>query len=500
VRSPTRIFILTVAIGLFAVLAISILLLLGGYGYYQFSSRIVPGVHVGNTELAGMTVSEAAIELQKSWNLENTIQVTNGAVSIGILPEELGVSLDPMRTASRAHDVAHGDVMPAEIMQMLVSLNEGWSINPVIYLDPELARMSLEALAPQLSQAPTNATLRVEGGQVIPVPGEFGWTVNMDATMETLNSDPQTVLSAGTLNATLMPVLPPVMDATTAAAEAQALIDQPVTLYAYDAIHDKSMQWNLETEVLASWLAVEADESGPRAAFDPAQVGAYLDTLSTELEAGHFLDGERYGAQLAEALRSKQLPLVLISHTPTTYTIQPGDTLLKIGWKLGIPYWMILQDNPGIDPDTLLTGAVLNVPSKDDLLPYPVVPGKRIVIGLSKQHIWIYENGERIRDFVISTGIDRSPTQPGVFQIQTHEKRAYASVWDLYMPNFLGIYEAWPGFMNGIHGLPTLSNGRRLWANILGRPASYGCIILDLGPAEWLYNWAENGVVVEIIP
>ena len=58
--------------------------------------------------------------------------------------------------------------------------------------------------------------------------------------------------------------------------------------------------------------------------------------------------------------------------------------------------------------------------------------------------------------------------------------------------------EAWPGFMNGIHGLPTLSDGRRLWGNILGRPASYGCIILDLKNAKWLYDWAEDGVVVEI--
>jgi lipoprotein-anchoring transpeptidase ErfK/SrfK len=39
-----------------------------------------------------------------------------------------------------------------------------------------------------------------------------------------------------------------------------------------------------------------------------------------------------------------------------------------------------------------------------------------------------------------------------------------------------------------------------LWGNILGRPASYGCIIMDLRPAERLYNWAENGVVVEIQP
>jgi len=39
-----------------------------------------------------------------------------------------------------------------------------------------------------------------------------------------------------------------------------------------------------------------------------------------------------------------------------------------------------------------------------------------------------------------------------------------------------------------------------LWANVLGQPASYGCIIMDLASGEALYNWAENGVVVEILP
>jgi lipoprotein-anchoring transpeptidase ErfK/SrfK len=67
------------------------------------------------------------------------------------------------------------------------------------------------------------------------------------------------------------------------------------------------------------------------------------------------------------------------------------------------------------------------------------------------------------------------------------------------MPHFMGIYEAWPGFMNGIHGLPLLSSGQRLWASSLGSPASYGCIILDLAAAEDLYYWADPGVVVEIV-
>ncbi len=212
------------------------------------------------------------------------------------------------------------------------------------------------------------------------------------------------------------------------------------------------------------------------------------------------MDGEKYGAELAQAILQGQESLILISHRPTEYIVQPGETLIGISWKVGLPFWKILEANPNLNPDALQAGQSLIIPSKDEMLPLPVIPNKRIVISISQQRLWAYQDGNLLSKHLISTGVNRSPTQPGIFQVRTHELEAYASVWDLTMPHFLGIYEAWPGFMNGIHGLPMLSNGRRLWKNILGKPASYGCIILDLDEAEWLYNWAENGVVVEIKP
>ena len=495
---PVHYLRLTVILGFSAILLIGFLSAVSFYSYYKFTNRIVPGVSVGNTGLGGLTTTEAAIELHKKWNLENPIQVSNGLTTLIVPAEQLGLSIDALKTAMRAYEVAHNGFILAEVMQMVVSINEGWEITPATVFDENIARTGIETLASQFSQAPRNATLYLDGEQIIPIPGDFGFTVNNESTLETIKDDPQAILESGNLEVTLMPVLPQVMDATDAAAEAQALIDETLTIHAYDPIFDKSQEWTIDRPTLASWLMVELNEDGPRAIFDRKRVSAYLNSLSAGLGPGLYLDGDRYGLQLAEALREGDIPTIIISHEPTTYVVQPGDTLLKIGWKLGMPFWMILAANPDIDPDSLWVGAELVIPSKSDLIPLPIVPGKRIVMSIRKQHMWVYQDGSLIRDFVISTGIDRSPTQPGIFQVQSHQRNAYASVWDLTMPHFLGVYEAWPGFMNGIHGLPTLSNGRRLWANILGRPASYGCIILDLKAAEWLYHWAEEGVIVEI--
>ncbi|MDY0019686.1 MAG: L,D-transpeptidase [Anaerolineae bacterium] len=66
------------------------------------------------------------------------------------------------------------------------------------------------------------------------------------------------------------------------------------------------------------------------------------------------------------------------------------------------------------------------------------------------------------------------------------------------MPYFMGIYPAGGTVYNGIHELPILSSGQRLWEGTLGSPASFGCIILGIPQAETLYAWAEIGVVVVI--
>jgi lipoprotein-anchoring transpeptidase ErfK/SrfK len=142
----------------------------------------------------------------------------------------------------------------------------------------------------------------------------------------------------------------------------------------------------------------------------------------------------------------------------------------------------------------------LTIPSPDVLLPLPVVKNKRIVVSLSEQKMWVYETGAVKWEWPVSTGIPSSPTTPGVFQVQTHEPNAYASNWNLWMPNFMGIYRPVPSsdFMNGFHGFPTRNGSILLWTDDLGHPVTYGCILLSSDNAATLYNWAEVGVVVEM--
>jgi LysM repeat protein len=480
-------------------LASPLILAAGAFAYFQISQRIVPGVYSGDARLGGLTINQAAIRIHTNWNLLRKITVTDGYHTWQVAPADLGLEVDPLATAQQAYIVAHAQDPVSEVQQMIHSAGQGWGIAPVYHFDANRARATLLGLSGQVSRAAVDASIRLQGDQFVAVPGELGFTFNLDESMQRLTSDPQSVLLGAYFKVSLLPVSPRLNDVSSLLQQAQALLDKGLTIKAYDPIQNVWKDWSIPRSVLGQWIRIDPAYQSPQLNLDRGQIEPYLNQLDSQLGAGAYLENFSAGNVVDSQDTTPQISLV-VKHLPTSYAVQAGDTLIKIGWKVEMPYWRIIQANPGIDPDKLVTGQELTIPSKDDLLPLPVDLHKRIVLSISKQHLWAYQDGQLVSEHIISTGIDRSPTQPGVFQVQTHEKNAYASVWDLYMPNFLGIYEAWPGFMNGIHGLPTLSNGQRLWANILGRPASYGCIILDLNAAQWLYQWADDGVVVEIQP
>lgn len=122
--------------------------------------------------------------------------------------------------------------------------------------------------------------------------------------------------------------------------------------------------------------------------------------------------------------------------------------------------------------------------------------GKLILVDISEQHMYVYENGTLVYSFVVSTGMNGS-TRVGTFSVLNKIPSAYGSTWNIWMPNWLGIY--WSGHLqNGIHALPILPNGQRLWAGYLGTPISYGCVVLGAYESELLYYWAEVGTPVVI--
>ena len=189
-------------------------------------------------------------------------------------------------------------------------------------------------------------------------------------------------------------------------------------------------------------------------------------------------------------------------HASATHTVQRGETLSAIAQRYGVSLWTLVQTNNVANPALILPGQVLVVPKGGSLAPTsapaPVsTGGKRILIDLSEQHLYAYQGNALVYSFVASTGKPGAGTRAGTFRVLDKYPNAYASTWNLQMPHWLGIYWA-GGLENGIHALPIMANGQRLWAGYLGTPVSFGCIILGVEQARLLYQWAEIGTPVII--
>ncbi|MGQ9598613.1 MAG: LysM peptidoglycan-binding domain-containing protein [Anaerolineae bacterium] len=181
------------------------------------------------------------------------------------------------------------------------------------------------------------------------------------------------------------------------------------------------------------------------------------------------------------------------------YVVRSGDTLASIASRHGVSVSAIVSANGLANPNYIYPGQRLHIPSSgQSVLPLPSGKDRRIVVDLSEQRMYVYQNGQLIWNWVVSTGRPGQETVVGHYQVLNKLPMAYAYTWSLKMPYWLGIY--WAGrLQNGIHALPILPSGQRLWEGYLGQRVSYGCVILSTENAATLYNWASVGTPVDIV-
>jgi lipoprotein-anchoring transpeptidase ErfK/SrfK len=463
------------------------------------SDWIVPRVSVAGMEVGGQSRDTAVSTLQSAWDAQ-TLTLVVGDETQAASPASLGLTLDAAATAAAAR--AQG--------RTLASWRSFWdndgrfSVAPVWQFNRAAAENGLNALAAALDRTPQDARLEYSNGRFVALPGQSGRQLDVAATLTLLEQSAGQVLANGRLDLVLTAVPPAIVDLSAVAGQANTLLAAPLTLHAYDPITHQAVEWLLPPETWGGWLVVDAAAVAAGQfnwSLDQGQVERYLQTQATGLGEGRYVDVAEAGTAVTEAISDHVTYVSLrVYHHPRQHVVQSGETLSSIGRDYGIPYPWIQQANPNLG--ALSIGQSITIPSPDVMLPLPVVEGKRIIVSIAQQRVWVYEGGALKWEWPVSTGIPDSPTAPGIFQIQSHEANAYAGNWDLWMPQFMGIYRPVPTseFMNGFHGFPTRGGSQLLWTGDLGHPVTYGCILLSSENAELLYNWAETGVVVEIQP
>ena len=140
----------------------------------------------------------------------------------------------------------------------------------------------------------------------------------------------------------------------------------------------------------------------------------------------------------------------------------------------------------------------------------PNIGGQLILVSLSQQWLWAYQDGHMVYRTPVTTGMPQLATLDGIFYVHYKETNVtFISPWPpgspyYYSPEHINyaMYYADIGYF--IHDAP--------WRPVFGpgtnyphtdpdgvvRTGSHGCVEVPTPAGAWLYNWTWDGATVDI--
>jgi hypothetical protein len=466
---------------------------------HWIGGRAFPNVWSLGINIGDMNQEEAQAALQNAWDRMRIALTINGETVSSASPAEMGLLLDIPQTFEAARAVG------------LSGIPLGYGVTPVVSVDYVASQEFFLNLTNGVEIAPSNASYAWQGTQLVGVSGSEGRAMDVMLTLDTLQQNPASVVEQGRFSLQMAALTPETTDPSPFLEDARTFISQPLVLNGYDPYRDESMQWSTTLEVQASWLEVTREGLTVR----EDVFNQFITQINTTLNPANtteirYVDPAEAKDLVSTAINGGQTNVLLrIRYQRASYEVQSGDTGYGIGRRTGIPYNLIAEQNTGRNMDQLLVGDTIYLPSRDVTLPLLPIAHKRIVVNIETQSLIAFENGEVVFNWLISSGMDSAPTYPGVFQILSHDELALGSSYTLcsadlncgtwQMNWFMGVYEVVPGLMNGFHGGVLLPGGNYLGGGNVGSKYTFGCIMSVDSQAQQLYEWAEEGTVVEII-
>ncbi len=180
------------------------------------------------------------------------------------------------------------------------------------------------------------------------------------------------------------------------------------------------------------------------------------------------------------------------STPPATATLPPtlSSTVTPTLPPTEIPTATRLPPTDTPEPPTPLPAPPTDVPAGSVANPTGSSSERWIDVDLSHQRLVAYEGDTPVYWGTVSTGLPGTPTVTGQYRIYVKYPAQTMSGPGYYLPDVPYVMYFYQGY--GIHGT--------YWHNNFGQPMSHGCVNTPTPDAQWLYNWAEVGTLVNIHP
>jgi len=341
----SRLLVVLSAVLLMAILAIGWML---GPGLDQ---RFVPGVWVWNTSLGGMSSEEAAARLQTELPLQQPDIVLLGPEGQrwAFSPADLGISINSEATLAQAYEPGHKTAGERVFSERLNIMLDGTLLSPVLSWNPDIAWRALATVGQELARPVRDASVQLQGAQVVLTPGSIGRRMEISQTLEALL--PHLYALEPVEVVVPMTDLPPGVDDSQAEQViriAEQILQAPLTLLVPDPKEGDPGPWEIAPDILARMLLIQLAADEVSVTLDQAALAQHLGPLAMALYR------EAVDATFDFNTDTIQLDLITPSvmgrEMDVAATVSRINEMLADGQHL-VPL-VINQIEPGI-PDTL---------------------------------------------------------------------------------------------------------------------------------------------------
>jgi vancomycin resistance protein YoaR len=256
--------------------------LLWTVGYQlAFAGRIFPGISVAGVDISGLSPNDAALKLSQTLSFPITGKILfRAGDSVWVAsPVELGMVFDPSASAIAAYEYGRSDGILTALARQLGAMGLGADVSPVLIFDQRVAYTYLQNIAAQIDQPVVEASLKVDGTNVVAQPGQVGRLLSLDATLIYLGAQLQSFRD-GEVPLVIQEAAPKLLDVASQADAARRILSQPLTISVPNVGSNGPGPWTYDIAVLANMLKVNTIEKDGKL---DLQVGLDLDALRVTL-------------------------------------------------------------------------------------------------------------------------------------------------------------------------------------------------------------------------
>ncbi len=261
------------------------------FGLFEIihANKVFPGVTMQDVDLSGLTLEEAQVHIAESLTYSYTgqIQIAYGDQYWDASPIDLGYVIEPAASAQKAYQVGRDQDILANLMTQAQAWFQGIQLSPVVVYDEGTAQQYLSAIAIEVNRPVVEASLSLQGTEVVVNAGQVGREVDVRGSLALLTV-PLVNLQSGIVSLIVEEIPPAILDASAQAEMARQILREPLVI-TLPAGETGGGPWTIQPEDLANMLTivrVEDAESGSNSyqvALNQELISIYLNSLSPTL-------------------------------------------------------------------------------------------------------------------------------------------------------------------------------------------------------------------------